>query len=73
MRPGFDCPPWHEDEKVSDAFTKLMDALITFNRNAGVNSAFIYRDTGGHVIRLEDGKPVLNLNVTDEQLLGTIP
>jgi hypothetical protein len=72
QRPGFDSDPWHDCEAVNSAFVKLMDELIAFERTTGRQSALVFRCESGAIVRLMNGKPMTDIGVSDEQLLGMI-
>ena len=51
---------WHRDREVHQAFVKLMDALVSWERNTGRGSKlfFIPDNPNENIIFMMDGKPL---------------
>ncbi len=55
---------WHRDREVNQAFIKLMDALVSWERNTGRGSKlfFIPDNKDEDIIFMMDGKPLADFS-----------
>ncbi|MBI1833422.1 MAG: hypothetical protein HYR90_01205 [Candidatus Andersenbacteria bacterium] len=60
----------HPDSNVSQALTRLCDALCSWERATGRTSVLVLRESGGFHFRADSGKPLSSDNddIPDEQL-----
>ena len=63
----------HPDDEVDQAFIHLSDALVSWERATGQQSVLVFRESGGIAIRLISGKPGVPSDITDRQLLQSLP
>ena len=51
---------WHQDPEVDRAFTALMDALVTHERNTGRGSSLMLvpHQSDEDIVFVQDGKPL---------------
>jgi len=62
----------HPDPTVQQAIIKLSDALCSYERITSLTSILIIREQGGFVYRAMSGKPGINDDITDKQLLDLL-
>ncbi|MCK4858395.1 MAG: hypothetical protein KAT58_10530 [candidate division Zixibacteria bacterium] len=60
----------HPNPDVQAAIIKLSDALCSWERATGRQSALIIREQGGFVYRAESGKPGISADIPDAQLFA---
>ena len=55
---------WHRDREVNQAFIKLMDAIVSWERNTGRGSKlfFIPDNKDEEIIFMVDGKPLADFS-----------
>ena len=61
----------HPDPDIRQAIVRLSDALCTWERSTGRRSVFIVRE-GRFVYRALDGKPDVNHDIPDSDLMKMI-
>lgn len=59
----------HPDPAVNHAIIRLCDAICSWERTTGRQSALIIREQGGFVFRAFSGKPGIPEHITDEDFL----
>lgn len=62
----------HPSPDVQQAIIRLCDALCTWERNTGRQSALVLREEGGFIHRSMNGKPDVPDDVSDELLFATV-
>lgn len=62
----------HPCPEVELALVQLNDALCTWERATGRQSALVLREEGGFVHRSMSGKPDVPEDVSDEMLFATV-
>ncbi|KKU98278.1 MAG: hypothetical protein UY28_C0004G0016 [Candidatus Amesbacteria bacterium GW2011_GWB1_48_13] len=62
----------HPDKDITQALTRLNDALCAWERSTGRESVLILREQGGFVHRTASGKPGIPEDIEDDFLLRRI-
>lgn len=62
----------HPDEEVRRAIIKLSDALCQWERATGIESVLIVRERGGFVYRACNGKPGIDDDITDSEIVKSV-
>lgn len=62
----------HPSPEVQNALDKLSDALVSWERDTGIQSVLIIREKSGFVYRAASGKPGVPDDISDDQLLATV-
>lgn len=62
----------HPDNAVSQALIRLNDALCSWERATGRQSALILKEQGGFVHRSASGKPGVPEYISDELFLSAV-
>lgn len=62
----------HPDPGVRQALIRLSDALCSWERNTGRESVLIVRETSGFVYRAVNGKPDVDDDIPDSDLMKMI-
>lgn len=70
--PGKDRPMEHPDREVQAAIVRLCDALCSYERATGRESALIIREQGGFVYRALSGKPTIPHDYLDEEVFALL-
>ncbi len=62
----------HLDMDVKAALTRLADALCRWERATGRRSIMIFKEDGGFACRLQDGKPIVLVDLDDAEFARSI-